>query len=524
MNSSITRNTIDILGWSLRDEPESHSLMYIPDSIDTVIPPGEYFTIYVYGEGEEKGWPLHFTPDLQAAIDYTDTTRNHIWNLNNGGGDMIHLWDDLGNLTDFVQYDVVTFPAPARWGTGCSVELIDPTMDRNDAASWQPSYFYGGTPGAANVTVAPDYPNVVVNEIMYNADGDVEYEWVEIMNAEEIDSVDISGWYIMDDNPTHGRVGAPAGTKLGPGDFFTYLIYLEVDSLAVVPFTPDLDARSGLIGFSNSKDNCLLFNANDVMINFMHYDDGSDPETTTDEFQHTAEADGTGPSMALVDPDVTNWLTTNWTISLEVGGTPGWENFDISGPTILSAVATSDTSVMVTFSEIVHPATGNRLANYSFDNGIGAPLDAVADGATVLLVTTPFTVDLEYTITMSNIWDMIGNPIEPASTVSFVSTFVGIHDGVLPTVYALDQNFPNPFNPTTTIRYALPEVADVRLQIFDITGRQVSVLVNSTQEAGWYDLHWSGKNASGKNLAAGMYFARIQAGTYSEVIKMMYLK
>ena len=516
-------DTIDILGWSLRDEPESHSLMYIPDSIDTVIPPGEYFTIYVYGEGEEKGWPLHFTPDLQAAIDYTDTTRNHIWNLNNGGGDMIYLWDDLGNLTDFVHYDVTLYPAPGNWGTGCSNELIDPTMDRNDAASWQPSYFYGGTPGTVNVTVAPDYPNVLVNEIMYNALGDdtLEYEFVELYNADDV-NVDVSGWYIMDDNPTHGRFGIPDGTVLEPGDYYVLLSYAGSPSALPDDFEYDLDISDAAIGFSNSKDNCLLFNSNNIMMSFMHYDDGT--AESTDYFVHAPEADGTGPSLALADNSGLNWTVLSWIPSLEEGGTPGWENFDITGPSIVSAVATSDTSVMLTFSEIVHPATGERLTNYSFDNGMGAPLDAVADGATVLLVTTPFTVDLEYTITMSNIWDMLGNAIEPNSTVSFVSTFVGIHDGVLPTVYALDQNFPNPFNPTTTIRYALPEVADVRLQIFDITGRQVSVLVNSTQEAGWYDLHWSGKDASGKNLAAGMYFARIQAGTYSEVIKMMYLK
>jgi hypothetical protein len=516
-------DTIDILGWSLRDEPESHALMVIPDSIDTVIPPGEYFTIYVYGEGEEKGWPLHFTPNLQAAIDYTDTTRNHIWNLNNGGGDMIYLWDDLGNLTDFVDYDVTTFPAPARWGTGCSVELIDPSMDRNDAESWQPSYFYGGTPGAANVTVAPDYPRVLVNEIMYNALGadTLEYEFVELYNADDV-SVDISGWYIMDDNPTHGRAGVPAGTILEPGDYYVLLSYAGSPSALPDDFESDLDITDAAIGFSDSKDNCILFNADDIMMSFMHYDDGT--AESTDDFVHAPEADGTGPSLALADNSGLNWTILSWIPSLEEGGTPGWENFDVTGPTIVSAVATSDTSVMLTFSEIVHPATGERLANYSFNNGIGEPLDAEADGATVLLVTTPLTVDLEYTITMSNIWDMLGNAIEANSTVSFVSTFVGIHDGVLPTVYALDQNFPNPFNPTTTIRYALPEVADVRLQIFDITGRQVNVLVNSTQQAGWYDLHWTGQDARGYNLAAGMYFARIQAGEYTEVIKMMYLK
>ncbi len=514
---------IDILGWSLRDEPESHALMVIPDSIDTVIPAGGYFTIYVYGEGEEKGWPLHFTPNLQAAIDYTDTTRNHLWNLNNGGGDMIYLWDDLGNLTDFVHYDVFEFPAPANWGTGCSVELIDPAMDRNDPASWQPSFFYGGTPGSANITVAPDYPRVLINEIMYNALGSdtLEYEFVELYNADDV-NVDVSGWYIMDDNPTHGRVGIPAGTILEPGDYYVILNWAGSASALPEDFEFDLDATEGFIDFSDSRDNCLLFNADNVMMTFMHYDDGT-PETT-DEFVHAPEADGTGPSLALAVHSGLNWPVLNWLPSLEEGGTPGWENFDVTGPSIVSAVATSDTSVMLTFSEIVHPATGERLSNYSFDNGIGAPLDADADGATVLLVTSPLTVNLEYTITMSNIWDMLGNAIEPNSTVSFISTFVGVAEGMLPTEYALDQNYPNPFNPTTTIRYALPEVADVRLQIFDITGRQVNVLVNSTQEAGWYDLHWSGQDARGNNMAAGMYFARIEAGTYSEVIKMLYLK
>ena len=95
---------------------------------------------------------------------------------------------------------------------------------------------------------------------------------------------------------------------------------------------------------------------------------------------------------------------------------------------------------------------------------------------------------------------------------------------MLPDEYALNQNYPNPFNPTTTISYALPEQADVTLTIYDITGREVQTLVNESQAAGWYDLKWSGLDAFGHSMSAGMYFTRIQAGNYSKVIKMMYLK
>ncbi len=518
-------DSIDIVGWSLRDEPDTHTPLVIPDSVNTVIAPGEYFTIYVYGEGEEKGWPLHFTPDLNAAIDYSSgaPVRNHLWNLNNSG-DMIYLWDDLGNLTDFVDYHTnqLAFPNPARWGVGTSVELIDPTMDRNDPASWQASYFYGGTPGSANVTSKPNYPEVVVNEVMYNALGadTLEYEFVEIYNAGNV-VVDISGWYILDDNPTHGRVGAPAGTTLGPGEYYVFLNYSGSASALPEDFQYDLDVTAAGVGLSDSKDNVILFSATDVMVTFMHYDDGT--ADSSDDFQHAPEADGTGPSLALVDATLSNYDPLNWIISLEEGGTPGWENFDVTGPEIISAVATSDTSVVLTFSEVVHPATGERLSNYSFDNGIGEPLAAEAVDNIVTLITTPFTVDLEYTITMNNIWDMLGNSIAANSTVSFVSTFVGVHAG-LPDVYAMNQNYPNPFNPTTTISYALPEVADVSLIIYDIRGREVNVLVNKAQPAGWYDLKWSGLNAAGNQVSTGMYFARIQAGDFSKVVKMLYLK
>ncbi|MBL7028687.1 MAG: T9SS type A sorting domain-containing protein, partial [Candidatus Marinimicrobia bacterium] len=97
-------------------------------------------------------------------------------------------------------------------------------------------------------------------------------------------------------------------------------------------------------------------------------------------------------------------------------------------------------------------------------------------------------------------------------------------DIALPTEYMLDQNYPNPFNPSTTIRYGLPEDSNVSLVIYDVRGQVVQTLESGHQSAGWYDIVWNGETAEGKTISTGIYFARLVAGEYSQVIKMLYLK
>jgi hypothetical protein len=90
---------------------------------------------------------------------------------------------------------------------------------------------------------------------------------------------------------------------------------------------------------------------------------------------------------------------------------------------------------------------------------------------------------------------------------------------MLPQEFVLMQNYPNPFNPSTNIRFALPEASQVRLDVFDVLGRHVQTLVNAEMNAGWHTAQW---NAS--NVASGVYIYRIQAGSYSQVIKMTLVK
>jgi len=89
----------------------------------------------------------------------------------------------------------------------------------------------------------------------------------------------------------------------------------------------------------------------------------------------------------------------------------------------------------------------------------------------------------------------------------------------IPTKFTVDQNYPNPFNPTTTIQYSLPEAAQVRLEVYDVLGKQVAVLVSEQQEAGHHEVVWDGSYA-----ASGVYFYMVQAGDSKAVKKMLLVK
>jgi hypothetical protein len=89
----------------------------------------------------------------------------------------------------------------------------------------------------------------------------------------------------------------------------------------------------------------------------------------------------------------------------------------------------------------------------------------------------------------------------------------------LPQQSSLSQNYPNPFNLTTTIEYDLPRAAFVTLDLFDLLGRKIETLVNSEQEAGHYTATWNGQDKP-----SGMYLYRLQAGDYTETMKMLLLK
>jgi hypothetical protein len=89
---------------------------------------------------------------------------------------------------------------------------------------------------------------------------------------------------------------------------------------------------------------------------------------------------------------------------------------------------------------------------------------------------------------------------------------------------ALEQNYPNPFNPVTTIRFALPERASVKLAVYDCSGREIICLLDGEREAGIHEVAWAGKNARGISAGTGIYFYRLLVGKRILTKKMVLLK
>ncbi|MFC1490102.1 T9SS type A sorting domain-containing protein [Candidatus Latescibacterota bacterium] len=94
----------------------------------------------------------------------------------------------------------------------------------------------------------------------------------------------------------------------------------------------------------------------------------------------------------------------------------------------------------------------------------------------------------------------------------------------MPIGFSLMANYPNPFNPTTTISFNTAELSNVNVSIYNMLGQHVKTLVNEIKPAGTYSVVWNGRNESGAAVTSGMYLYRFEAGSYSESRKLMLMK
>jgi len=114
---------------------------------------------------------------------------------------------------------------------------------------------------------------------------------------------------------------------------------------------------------------------------------------------------------------------------------------------------------------------------------------------------------------------------ESEPTADFEHIITSTDDPSAPaSVTRLKGNWPNPFNPSTTISFSLREASQTRVEIFNSKGQKVRTLLNDTKAAGDHSIVWNGKDDSGQELGSGIYFFRMQSGKYSSTRKMLLLK
>ncbi len=166
-----------------------------------------------------------------------------------------------------------------------------------------------------------------------------------------------------------------------------------------------------------------------------------------------------------------------------------------------------------TWEVVMTAGTARRMTVTGVDN-LPGDLEAwlILDVGTVVPLVDGEQIDVPDDATSAQL--VVGNHLYASDRVS----------EVLPDNYALNQNFPNPFNPRTSIRFALPSAAHVKLEVYNILGQRVSVLLDEWREVGHHTVVWDGRDNNGRGVASGVYFYRIEAEGFRDSKKMLLLK
>ena len=187
-----------------------------------------------------------------------------------------------------------------------------------------------------------------------------------------------------------------------------------------------------------------------------------------------------------------------WTYNVETGETDSLFNFFSGTVPLVYSWSTDNSKIVI----------GNLWAWGALGLGVLSVYDAYSDSLTGISDGQRFP------------WP---NPIVPIFTFG-ANEILSIQSETVPLLYTLYQNYPNPFNPVTSLRYNLPEDGLVNITVYDMMGRVVKTLVNSSQTAGYKSIQWNATNDRNEPVSAGLYLYTIQAGEHRDTKKMVLLK
>lgn len=195
-------------------------------------------------------------------------------------------------------------------------------------------------------------------------------------------------------------------------------------------------------------------------------------------------------------------------------------NPSISGANGYNAMTTTSVSGGIAIS--LNILTFNTSGFYSFV-GSATPYRI---GRIRFNITTPFLADtMKFRNTPSQYPTVVLDSLVPLvygttfQTSNPVITGVEGNTAELPKEFKLYQNFPNPFNPVTSIKFDIPKASSVKIKIYDVLGKEVSNLVNQDMEPGRYEVNWDGSDN-----ASGIYFYKIETKDFTKVMKMVLIK
>ncbi len=205
---------------------------------------------------------------------------------------------------------------------------------------------------------------------------------------------------------------------------------------------------------------------------------------------------GNNATVAITSTNLTDSITTVWSASTDADGHDVWYGLWLGGElTILPRF----TDHAENFAKLAHQEIADSMAAAGMTDGITGQWAVYATDQ----IDTTWSDTLSLTITVT---------LEIAEELG------------VPTAFALHPAYPNPFNPSTTLRFDMPVAADVTIIVYDLLGREVVRLMEGHLEPGYHQVLWGGRTANGRGVPTGIYIASLVTPEYANSIKMVLLK
>jgi len=398
-------------------------------------------------------------------------------------------------------------PEDQEIGDSFTISIFDPLdnipIDESD------DYF------SISETVYPPVEGaIIVNEIMKNpaAVGDTAGEWFEIYNTTN-EVINLNGWIIKDaDNDYH---------------VITSDLLAQPESFLLLGINDDFNTNGG-VEIDYMYNGFILANGDDEVI--VCWIDGI---TVIDEVYYNDDdfPDPNGASMEL-KPEFMNYLDndigSNWQEAVEIYGdgdlgTPGEMNSGIVFPGMPDNPYPQNGTQDIPVNVELTWANGDNTESIDLYFGtINPPTELILNDVPAVDTYDPGVLDLnttyfwqivcrnQYGETQGQIW-------------SFTTTATSVDNQFAPKTNYLG-NFPNPFNPETTIKFQLSTAAHVNIKIFDLRGNLIKILKQENFSSGDHNVQWYGIDSKGNEVSSGIYIIKFSSGDYSSTSKMILLK
>jgi len=388
-------------------------------------------------------------------------------------------------------------------------------------------YKTDGTVPSANATTdaAPEIPNIIISEIMQNpnAVNDDVGEWFEIYNASG-STVNINGWVIKDNGTDSHTIDNGGTLNIVSGGF----LVLGRNSNSSTNGNVTVHYQYSGITLGNNDDEIILcLGDGTTEVDRVEYDGGTNwPNPVGASMVFTGTASDNNNSYTF-------WTTatTVWSGSAGDKGSPGYNGSDQSLPVSLQDFNAIPGNAWVTLSWITESETENLGFNLYRSTALNGQLTIINNqlipghGSTSEMheysyIDRAVVNGVTYYYKLEDV-DYAGKAKLHEKVVSATPTSKESDANI--NQFRLYPCYPNPFNSSTNIRISLPETAPVKLQVYNLNGELISMLVNTSLSAGEYSFTWNATDFRGTDVASGVYFIRMAIENQSTSLQKVLL-